>query len=230
MIYLLFVLWLTGAITGFAFFLRRCSSVQERRGLIVSWIIPQVLSILLVAIGVMWSFHMSEMKERAAAEKLFRLGHHNVYQTRQQLISLYHLMESDRFTGGNIAATLSDRTIPMPETFFRLVDTEKAWLVMNNEMMNSIDKFKQNTTLVSDLLRSDSVNDDLAMSYLYACGTQIWHIEQLAALFIEYLDEDWTDSTFSAKKQAQLKRYIRLGIRPPAAGSEQQHPWLELGP
>jgi len=78
-------------------------------------------------------------------------------------------------------------------------------------------------------LDTDSLSNAQVEQIVNSYGAELWRFEEILFLYIEYLEQGKSESEFSTKKQAILRRHLTLFNDPEIKTHRKKHPWLELG-
>ncbi len=219
----------TVLIIGLILSLKKFDSLREKYGDVLAYVPASFFAIFLALLSAYLPFYLSQSAEHSTTLELFENAQQDIYQTRQDMIALDTIMRTESIAGKSYAAHVNRNGVPIPRIFLRLLGNENVLKAMNDEMLESSRRFESSLSKILKWLAMDSLSNDQVEQWVDSYGAELWKLEEILLLYIDYLEQGISESDFSARKQAILIRYLKLFKDPDIKERRKKHPWLELG-
>lgn len=203
---------------------------MDKRGKQVNILLGALFAILLVPLGVLLSAHESRTMETETVVSLLKNGQQDIYQTRQDIVGVYELLNRDQHSKRPAVAIARPKRLPVPTVFTGMLKNESVLKSLDEEMLESARAFQNNAEDLLTWYVTIAVADSQAAMFVYQYGVELWKIEEIVGLFIGHLEENTSATEFSELKQAVLRQNLALMFDPEIASRRRKHPWRKLGP
>ena len=220
---------------GIALKLNKFKTVNNRYRNILFFVIPSVFAVLLMFLGLQLAPDSSADNNFAdesseADVNLIANALQDVYQTRQDVIGAYLYLNETDHEEYKWQAHLERNELPLPRIVLRLIQNDKFVSLMDTEMLASARAFERNVRKIEKWMSVDSLSNSNVAKHLNVYGIELWRFEEIISLFKEKLEQNLSDSAFSAMKQLLLHESYALMNDADIGAGRKLHPWRKLGP
>ncbi len=193
---------------------------------IIKYSIKSLLGLISIFVMLFITNKCLEIQEREDTRDLVEKAFTDIYECRQSQIGFISLFNKQS-DSSNFWTRNRYPSISQPETFNKIFESEIVLTLIDKESLESIRQFNKNSHVLLSALDVDSLDNTKAFGWLYNYGVELWKIEEILTLTIEYLDNEITKEELSSKKLLILRSYLE-GLSK-FSESPFKHPWMIIG-
>lgn len=202
---------------------------KEKYGDSLTLFLPIILTFIISIPTYYWVQEKEVEKSQSNALSLMEKAYTDVYECRQETISIFFVLKKDIENGEKYWYENQLTSIHQPSIFINILDNETVLLNINQEITESMRSFKNNSNFFIDYFSKDSISVENLRNYLYNYGKIIWQFEEILKISIEYLDGELDDQQFDKKKFNILNEYYSSINNKEYLEHPYTHPWLKVG-